>query len=207
MKISYAITVCNELIEIHHLISHLLKHKRKQDEIVVVYDSINGSREVEEFLRFRSVNDEFKWYPYAFDNNFADLKNYLTALCNRDYIFQIDADEIPHETLMENLPEILSSNDIEVILVPRVNTVDGLTDEHIQKWGWRVNQEGWVNWPDYQWRIYKKDYPKIKWDGKVHEKIIGYSTYTWLPEDISLSLQHHKTIQKQEKQNNLYNAI
>jgi hypothetical protein len=189
------------------LISHLLKYKRKQDEIVVVYDSINGSEEVEEFLRSRSVNGEFRWYPYSFNNNFAELKNYLTALCNRDYIFQIDADEIPHTSLMENLPEILSTNDIDVILVPRVNTVDGLTDEHIQKWGWRVNQEGWVNWPDYQWRIYKKDYPKIQWEGKVHEKIVGYSTYTWLPEDPSLSLQHHKTIQKQEKQNNLYNNL
>jgi hypothetical protein len=207
MKISYAITVCNELIEIQLLISHLLKYKRKQDEIVVVYDVVNGSWEVEEFLRSHSIKGEFRWYPYSFDNNFADLKNYMTKLCNGDFIFNIDADEIPHEFLIQNLPEILSLNDIEVILVPRVNTVDGLTDEHVQKWGWRVNQEGWVNWPDYQWRIYKKDHPKIKWDGKVHEKIIGYSTYTWLPEDISLSLQHHKTIQKQEKQNNLYDKI
>ena len=207
MKISYAITVCSELVEIQRLISHLVKYKRKQDEIVVVYDIINGSKGVEEFLRSHSINDEFKWYPYSFDNNFADLKNYLTTLCTGNYIFQVDADEIPHISLMENLPEILSSNDIDVILVPRVNTVEGLTDEHIQKWGWRVNSEGWVNWPDYQWRIYKKDYPKIKWEGKVHEKIVGYSTYTWLPEDISLSLAHPKTIEKQEKQNSLYNNL
>lgn len=207
MKISYAITVCSEFVEIQRLVSYLLKYKRKQDEIVIVYDIINGSKGVEEFLKTHSVNNEFRWYPYSFNNNFAELKNYLTALCSGNYIFQIDADEIPHISLMENLPEILSSNDIDVILVPRVNTVEGLTDEHIQKWGWRVNSEGWVNWPDYQWRIYKKDYPKIQWEGKVHEKIIGYSTYTWLPEDISLSLQHHKTIKKQEKQNSLYNAI
>jgi hypothetical protein len=207
MKISYAITVCNEFVEIQRLVSHLLKYKRKQDEIVIVYDIINGSKGVEEFLQTHSVNNEFRWYPYSFNNNFAELKNYLTALCSGNYIFQIDADEIPNISLMECLPEILSTNNVDVILVPRVNTVDGLTDEHIQKWGWRVNSEGWVNWPDYQWRIYKKDYPKIQWEGKVHEKIIGYSTYTWLPEDISLSLQHHKTIQKQEKQNNLYNAI
>jgi hypothetical protein len=207
MKISYAITVCSELVEIQRLISHLVKYKRKQDEIVVVYDIINGSKGVEEFLRSHSINGEFKWYPYSFDNNFADLKNYLTTLCTGNYIFQVDADEIPHIGLMENLPEILSSNDIDVILVPRVNTVEGLTDEHIQKWGWRVNSEGWVNWPDYQWRIYKKDYPKIKWEGKVHEKIVGYSTYTWLPEDVSLSLSHPKTIERQEKQNNLYDKI
>jgi hypothetical protein len=207
MKISYAITVCNELVEIQRLISHLLQYKRKQDEIVVVYDIINGSKGVEEFLRSHSINGEFKWYPYAFDNNFADLKNYLTTLCTGNYIFQVDADEIPNISLMESLPEILSSNVIDIILVPRVNTVEGLTDEHIQKWGWKVNSEGWVNWPDYQWRIYKKDYPKIHWSGKVHEKIVGFSTYSWLPEDISLSLQHHKTIERQEKQNNLYDKI
>lgn len=207
MKISYAITVCNEIIEIQRLVSHLIKYKSKQDEIVIVYDIMNGSKEVEEFLRSHSINDEFRWYPYAFDNNFADLKNYLTTLCNGNYIFQVDADEIPHISLIENLPEILSSNDIDVILVPRVNTVEGLTDKHIQKWGWRVNSEGWVNWPDYQWRIYKKDYPKIQWEGKVHEKIVGFSTYTWLPEDVSLSLYHPKTIERQEKQNNLYNNL
>jgi len=207
MKISYAITVCNEFIEIQRLISHLIKHKRKQDEIVILYDVINGSKGVEEFLRSHSINNEFIWHPYSFDNNFANLKNYLTTLCTGNYIFQVDADEIPHISLMEDLPEILSANDIDVILVPRINTVEGLTDEHIQKWGWRVNSEGWVNWPDYQWRIYKKDYPKIQWEGKVHEKIVGYSTYTWLPEDSSLSLQHHKTIKKQEKQNNLYNNL
>jgi hypothetical protein len=139
MKISYAITVCNELVEIQRLISHLLKHKRKKDEIVVVYDSINGSREVEEFLRSHSINGEFRWYPYSFDNNFADLKNYLTALCNKDYIFQIDADEIPHEALMENLPEILSSNNIEVILVPRVNTVSSIGLSHMKKWNWKIS--------------------------------------------------------------------
>ena len=38
MKISYAVTVCNEFIEIQRLITFLLKHKRPQDEIVVQMD-------------------------------------------------------------------------------------------------------------------------------------------------------------------------
>jgi GT2 family glycosyltransferase len=207
IKISYGICVCNEFVEIQRLVSHLLKFKREQDEIVILYDDTNGSEGVKEYLHSHSVNGEFIWYKGNFEGDFSKWKNKLTSLCSGDFIFNIDADEIPHINLIENLPEILSSNDIDVILVPRVNTVEGLTDEHIQKWGWRVNQEGWVNWPDYQWRIYKKDYPKIQWDGKVHEKIVGYSTYTWLPEDVSLSLQHYKTIKKQEKQNSLYNSL
>ena len=35
----------------------------------------------------------------------------------------------------------IGANDIiEMLLVPRVNTVEGLTQEHIQKWGWRVDE-------------------------------------------------------------------
>ena len=34
MKISYAITVCNEFVEIQRLVSFLLTHKRKEDNIV-----------------------------------------------------------------------------------------------------------------------------------------------------------------------------
>ena len=132
MKISYAITVCNEFVEIQNLINFLLKHKRTEDEIIVLYDFKNGDKAIEEFLRSHSINGEFVWTPGTFKNHFADWKNYLTLLCNGDYIFQIDADEIPHEILIEQLPTILETNpENEVYLVPRVNTVTGLTKEHI----------------------------------------------------------------------------
>ena len=51
MKISYAVTVCNEFVEIQKLIPFLLKHKRSEDDIVVLYDSKNGDKRIEEFLR------------------------------------------------------------------------------------------------------------------------------------------------------------
>ena len=38
MKISYAITVCNELEEVKRLINFLLSNKRKEDEIVILVD-------------------------------------------------------------------------------------------------------------------------------------------------------------------------
>ena len=38
MKISYAVTVCNEFIEIQRLLTFLLERKRPQDEIVVQMD-------------------------------------------------------------------------------------------------------------------------------------------------------------------------
>ena len=127
--------------------------------------------------------------------------------CTGDYIFQIDADEYPNESVFTHIPAILESNpDNEVYLVPRVNTVKGLTQEHIAKWGWNVNDKGWVNWPDYQWRIWKRK-PEIKWKNKVHEVLDGHKTYAALPAMEALSLYHPKTIDRQEKQNKYYESL
>ena len=207
MKISYAITVCNEFVEIQNLVSFLLENKRTEDEIVILYDSSNGNEGVESYLRAKSVNSEFAWHKGEFNHHFADWKNKLTSLCNGDYIFQIDADEYPHDILIESLPEILQENpDNEVYLVPRVNTVSGLTQEHITKWRWNVDKEDRVNWPDYQWRIWKNK-PEIKWINKVHERLEGFKTYAPLPALPELALYHPKTIERQEKQNNYYDTL
>ena len=207
MKISYAVTVCNEFLEIQRLLQKLLTLKKPQDEIVVLWDSKNGDPMVETYLRKMNVEKSlFLWYPYEFDGHFADLKNELTKHCSGDYIFQIDADEYPHETLMDNIHEILEENDVDVILVPRVNTVEGLTQDHIQKWRWNVNEKGWVNFPDPQWRIYKNS-ESIRWENKVHEKLVGYDTISNLPWMEELSLYHPKEIERQERQNEYYDTL
>ena len=206
MVLSYAITVCNEHVEIQKLVTFLLDNKREQDEIVITFDSRNGSKSVEDYLRTKSVNGEFNWHPFDFSGNFSDLKNYTKSMCSGDYIFHLDADEIPHETLMEQLPQILEINDVDLIWLPRVNTVDGITEEHIQKWGWKVSERGWVNYPDYQARVFRNT-EEIKWIKSVHEIISGASNFSHLPPYEELSLIHHKTIQKQEKQNKLYEEL
>jgi len=207
MKISYAVTVCSEFVEIQNLVSFLLENKRTEDEIVILYDSKNGDEAIEEYLRAKSVNSEFAWHKDEFDNHFANWKNKLKDLCSGDYIFQIDADEIPHKLLIENLPSILENNpDNEVYLVPRVNTVEGLTQEHIDKWRWNVNDKGWVNWPDLQWRIWK-NLPEIEWVNKVHERLNGFKTYSALPPQEELSIYHPKDIKRQEKQNAYYDTL
>ena len=122
-------------------------------------------------------------------------------------MFQIDADERPHEWWIVSLPSILKNNpDNEVYLVPRINTVKGLTQEHINKWRWNVNKDGWVNFPDYQWRIWKNK-SEIKWVNKVHEKLSGYKTYAALPAEIIFTLSHPKEIERQEKQNAYYDTL
>jgi hypothetical protein len=208
MKISYAITVCNELVEIQRLLPFLIENKRKQDEIVVFYDSNNGSKAVEDYLRAKSSETyaQFRFIHYYFDGHFANMKNALTEACLGNYIFQIDADEMPSLYLMQYLPLLFESNDVEVLRVPRINTVKGLTQEHIQKWGWIVDNRGRVNWPDLQWRIYKR-VPHIKWKNKVHEVLDGYKTHAILPLEEHFALEHHKDIERQEKQNAYYETL
>jgi len=207
MKISYAITVCNEFVEIQKLVTFLLENKRREDEIVILYDSKNGDREVEVYLRSHSVNNAFIWHSGEFDGHFADWKNKLTGYCQGDYIFQIDADELPNKTLIDNLPEILETNPAaDMLRVPRINTVEGLTEEHIKKWGWTVNEKGWVNWADWQMRIYRK-HPNIKWKNKVHEVLDGFRLHGMLPLEEDYALYHPKDIKRQEKQNAFYDTL
>ena len=207
MKISYAITVCNELTEIQKLISFLLEHKRDKDEIVVTLDATNGVEAVRDYLKYTSAPcEEFDWHSWPFDGDFSDLKNYTKSKCKGDYIFHLDADEYPHEILIEQLPTILETNDVDLVWIPRVNTVEGLTDEWANKWGWRVTENGWVNFPDYQSRVFR-NVDEIFWQNKVHERIVGAKTHAHLPSQEELSLYHHKTIDKQIKQNKLYEGI
>jgi len=207
MKISYAITVCNELEEITRLLNFLIKAKSKEDEIVILFDKKKGTPEVWQRISELKGDDCCSYHAKTFKHHFADWKNQLTKLCTGDYIFQIDADELPHEILIEKLPQILEGNpDNEVYLVPRVNTVSGLTTEHIEKWRWNVDSQDRVNWPDYQWRIWKNK-PEIKWKNKVHEVLEGFESYALLPGMPELALYHPKTITKQEEQNNYYNTL
>ena len=207
MKISYAITVCNELEEIERLIKFLHTNKRTEDEICVLLDKPKASDYlVNQLYKYSSDNWVFL-KESAFQGHFADWKNELTKMCSGDYIFQIDADEIPNLTLIEQLPKIIEANkELEVMLVPRVNTVEGITQEHIKRWNWKVEQNGWVNWPDYQWRIYKNA-SNIKWKNKVHEVLDGFKTFSHLPSNELYSLRHDKNIERQENQNNFYNKL
>ena len=208
MKISYAIPVCNEEAEIEKLLNFLEAKISKEDEVIVLFDTHNGSQSVENYLRAKTVNPTFfQWYPYHFDGHFANMKNHLKSLCTGDWIFQIDADELPHESLIENLREVLKLNPTtEMFLVPRVNTVDGLTQEHVNQWRWNVNEKGWVNWPDYQTRIIQNG-SKIKWQNKVHEQIVGISTKGALPMEEEWCLYHPKNIKRQEAQNAFYDTL
>lgn len=206
-KISYAITVKDELKESKELIDYLLSKKKVKDEIVVLFDQKNGSEEVADMLTEYSKLPNFQFWRGFFEGHFADWKNKLKEYCSGDYIFQIDADEIPTPECINSIRFVLNNNPtVEVLLVPRVNTVEGLTQEHINKWRWNVNEKGWVNFPDYQWRVWK-NLPQIKWINKVHEVLTGFETFAKLPAAYEYCLKHPKTIERQEKQNSYYDTL
>ena len=207
MKLSYAITTCNEVDETIRLVSQLLNYKEANSEIVVLLDTPKAPTELVEYLELQANADHITLIESEFDNNFAQWKNLLNSHCEGDWIFQLDADEYLEPDLIHNLEALLDANyDKDLILVPRINTVEGLTLEHIKQWGWQVNEKGWVQFPDVQTRIYKNS-DKIGWSGKVHERIVGFESYTSFPPDEIYCIKHPKTIERQEKQNNLYLSI
>jgi glycosyltransferase involved in cell wall biosynthesis len=202
MKISYAITVCNELTEVKRLLTQLLAQKHSKDEIVVLYDN----KGTEEVLNYLQSVEGIKLVCDTFDGHFADWKNKLTTLCTGDFIFQIDADEYLSEEFIDALHQILEANpEVDLYFVPRINTVSGLTMAHVQKWSWNMWNDR-VNWPDYQTRVYRNN-SEIKWKNKVHEHIDGYKQYTVLPAVDELALIHPKTIERQERQNAYYETL
>jgi len=201
-SISYAITACNEHAELELLLDHLNDWIREGiDEVVVQLDT-TATEEVKQ-VTFKYPNLIVTTFPLA--GNFAQFKNNLKNYCTKDYIFQIDADENLSQDLILHLPEILELNpEVELYAVSRINTVEGLTQKHIQKWGWSVNENGWVNYPDYQTRILK-NIPEIKWINKVHERLVGAKNGLHLPEGYDLI--HLKTIERQERQNQFYEKL
>jgi len=206
MKVSFAITVCNELTEIKKLLPFLIEYKKPQDEIVILYDENNGDARVLDFLlpynKFPNVQT---WRSFDFDKNFADWKNLLNSYCKGDFIYQLDADEMVSSYMVENIHSILELNkQVDLYFVPRINTVKGITEDDIKKWGWSLNEKGWVNFPDFQGRIYRKN---MSWYGKVHERIIGGERFTTLPTDEEYCILHHKDIERQRNQNNFYSRI
>ncbi len=208
MKISYAITVCNEEEDIEVLIETLRKLKRPEDDINLLLDKPKAPHTLVDLLYRYSSNDTITLKESAFPGDFSEWKNELNQMCKGDYIFNIDADELPTSLLIQNLPYFIDQG-VEAIAVPRVNTVEGITKEHIAKWGWNLNEKGWINWPDYQMRVYKNS-PEIKWVGKVHEQLQGYQTMSVISKVIAvqgLYLVHYKHIDRQERQNQFYTRL
>ena len=199
--ISFAITVHNEHKELDKLLQQLTKSIREEDEIVVQMD-ITATEEVKAVVN----NYKLTNYFHPLNKDFAAFKNNLKSLCTKDWIFFIDADETLNYYFSKNIHEFLELNKgiVDLIAVPRVNKVNGLTQSHIDKWRWFVDDNNWINYPDYQTRICSNK-PEINWVNKVHEHLSGWKTIANFPHGYDLI--HPKTIERQERQNNFYDTL
>lgn len=206
--VSYTITVCNEDKELDRLLSFLTDQITIKDEIVVQMDTMATTSDVRNVIdTYRETISNLNVVEFPLDKNFAQFKNNLKDHCSKPWIFNIDADEVPSIILVKNLHDILEANpDVDVIAVPRWNTVEGITEEHILKWRWKVDNVGRINWPDYQTRIYQNK-ENIVWKNKVHERLTGHEYGSHLPPEEEYCLYHPKSIQRQEMQNNFYSQI
>jgi hypothetical protein len=206
--ISYTITACNEDVELNKLLHYLSRMITDTDEVIIQLDETNTTDDVRRVAEsYRDKISAYKVIEFPLNKDFASFKNNLKSHCSNEWIFNIDADEMPCGDLMEIIHEVLGANsDVDVIFVPRWNVVEGITEEHIKRWGWRVDEFSRINWPDFQMRLYKNR-PEIVWVNPVHERLEGYSTYSALPTEREYCLFHNKTIERQEKQNDFYKTI
>ena len=208
MKISYAVTVADEIKEIQTLLPILIENKIEGDEIIVQYDNQKVTVEVLEYLNDLAYENKINAViGYPLNKDFGTYKQHLTENCKGDWIYQLDADEIIEPEVIKNLSSILESNpNIEMFFIPRINVVNGLTQEHVTKWGWKINEKGWVNFPDVQGRLYQNK-QSIFWSGKVHEALQGFESYSIFPQEEVYCIKHIKEIERQERQNALYETI
>lgn len=207
MVISYGITVCNEWKELQTLLDYLIPCIEPEDEVIILRDMSKTCPEIDNVLD--PYGNKLKVIRSELNKDFANFKNKLIENATGDYLMQLDADENPHYFLIENLKNILELNpNIDCYYIPRVNTVSGITDEHIEKWGWKKDEFNRINYPDVQLRLFKLG-RGIKWKNPVHEVLEGYNTISILPyeDNENFCLFHHKNIEKQEKQNQFYQTI
>ena len=205
MKISYSILTHNETKSLEKLLRFLVKWKDEGDEIVIL-DDFSDNQKTEELLDFYVSAHDIVFEQRNLLGDYSGQKNYLKSMCSGDYSFNLDADEMITRWFIKNVHSILEENPIDLFFLPRINTVEGLTQEHVRYWGWSVNDDGWVNFPDWQGRLFKNR-PNIKWEKPVHEMIAGFQTYAHLPTEKPFCIRHNKTIEKQEQQNQKYAGI
>lgn len=144
--ISYLITVCNEHEELDTLLNQLSTSIQPDNEIVILFDSRKLTQEVyaciSKWLKvFEAINiKRCVAVGGLMTDDFAAYKNFGNTHCTLPWIFQIDADE---RFMYPNFPEVLTetltglAEDVDVLYISRVNTVFGITMEHLTKWGWK----------------------------------------------------------------------
>lgn len=105
--------------------------KDSEDEINILVDSLHVTTNVRNVLEFHK--DAIVVNERDFDGDFSKHRNFHNFKCSGDYIFLIDADEMPQENLLKRVKEIINETKGDVIMVPRINIHPGSTKEWLTK--------------------------------------------------------------------------
>lgn len=138
MFLSFLVTCHNEVESLDNLLLLLIKYKKENQEIVVLDDFSTNEKTKEIFIKYK---DNVVVYTHSLNLNYGEHKNYGKSLCKGKWIFQLDADELPSELLLKNIEIIINANESnDVIWVPRLNYIDGITESEIKTWRCRISK-------------------------------------------------------------------
>jgi len=203
MFLSYLVTCHNETSSLDKLLSKLVQNKKDNHEIVLLDDYSDNPESLEIIQKYK---EKTSFHQHKLDRNYGAHKNYGIEQCKGTWIFQLDGDEYPTDLLLENIDVVLESNvDNEVLWLPRLNYFADVTELDVKTWGWNY-QDGMINFPDYQSRIYR-NLSHIRYQRRLHEKVEGFKSYTFVPPQKDYAIVHEKTIEKQRQTNLNYNKL
>ena len=233
MKLTYCIPTWNEASELKILLKILIDNIDFNDTILIQGHQGKITDDVIRVIRAVMSDPRIKYIEYPLNDNFGQYKNNLILQSDHDtdYCFFIDADEVIPPVLLQSIKTIIEENKdlddnyIDAFIVPRLNIVHDITPEYIQKSGWvstQIDITGnlilkniyciaddiitCINPFDPQWRIFKRN-NSIRYEGNVHERLIGFRTFGQLPNQFDYMIHHVKSFDRQQKQNNLYDRL
>ncbi len=202
MKISYQILCKNEDESLKELLDLLLEYKQEQDEINVCRDSTGTNPATLEIVK--EYEGKINYYEREIKHTIHEQKNWLAGKATGDFLMYLDADELLEPLFLKNLPSMVEHNkEVDIYFFPRINTVEGLTEEYKASRNWRTNQHGWINYPDWQDRLFRHKVG-IKYHEIPHGRLTSKGRkYAMLPHVATTvyAIKHHKTFEKQVSDN------
>ena len=127
-------------------------------------------------------------------DNFEIQKNNSLEHATQEWRIWIDADETYEPIFWNQLVWYIrdaQQREVDCINVPRINIVHGLTPQFAEENAWNISYFNWVNYPDYQQRVFKSH---CKFAGRTHERIINVKKDAAL---VGVHCKHPKTLERQ----------
>ncbi len=206
MRISYAILSHNEGASLATLLAAIRRPSRAFAWEIVIVDDFSDDPLTREILAAEEYAGS-KIIKHALGGDFGAQKNVLTEQCSCDYVFNLDADELPPTRLVAQADVYCRREpDVDVFELPRLNTVADATDADLLAWGKTRNALGHIDWPDWQQRLYRRT-PSLRWQGRVHEKLVGYRKLLRFPAEPGFAIMHAKTRAQQATAHARYKTL